>query len=28
MGGAKKAETKSPIVDPQANAEVDTDLPF
>jgi hypothetical protein len=28
MGGAKKAETKTPIVDPQANDEVDGDLPF
>jgi hypothetical protein len=28
MGGAKKAETKAPIVDPQANDEVDGDLPF
>ena len=28
MGGAKKAETKTPIVDPQANDEVDTELPF
>ena len=28
MGGAKKVETKAPIVDPQSNDEVDTDLPF
>ena len=28
MGGAKKSETKAPIVDPQANDEVDTELPF
>jgi hypothetical protein len=28
MGGSKKADTKAPIVDPQANDAVDSELPF